>query len=47
MTANSPVKNNGGHLGFEAELFKAAEDRDEYLADNVFWVPKVARWSRA
>ncbi|TSE27285.1 Type I restriction enzyme EcoKI M protein [Tepidimonas sediminis] len=79
----------GAHLGFEAELFKAAdklrgnlepseykhvvlgliflkyisdafeakhaallaedplaaEDRDEYLADNIFWVPKEARWS--
>ncbi len=23
----------------------AAEDKDEYLADNVFWVPKDARWS--
>ena len=22
------------------------EDRDEYKADNVFWVPKAARWSR-
>ena len=22
------------------------EDRDEYLAQNVFWVPKEARWSR-
>lgn len=22
-----------------------AEDRDEYLAENVFWVPKEARWS--
>lgn len=21
------------------------EDRDEYLAENVFWVPKVARWA--
>jgi type I restriction enzyme M protein len=21
-----------------------AEDRDEYLADNIFWVPKDARW---
>ena len=20
------------------------EDRDEYLADNVFWVPREARW---
>lgn len=23
----------------------AAEDRDEYLAENIFWVPPVARWS--
>lgn len=80
---------NGGNLGFEAELFKAAdklrgnmepsdykhvalglvflkyisdafearhaellaedpkaaEDKDEYLADNIFWVPREARWS--
>ncbi len=79
----------GGDLGFEAELFKAAdklrgnmepsdykhvvlgliflkhisdgfmakrtelereypegvEDEDEYRADNVFWVPKAARWA--
>jgi type I restriction enzyme M protein len=91
--ANSAsVKNktqNGGNLGFEAELFlaadklrknlepsdykhvvlgliflrhisssfeakqaillaedpKSAEDQDEYLAENVFWVPKEARWA--
>src|SRR5260370_41114282 len=24
---------------------EAAEDRDEYLAENVFWVPKQARWT--
>lgn len=24
---------------------QAAEDRDEYLSENVFWVPKDARWS--
>ena len=33
-----------------AELFTEeladAEDPEEYLADNVFWVPKDARWSR-
>ncbi|AUL99155.1 DNA methyltransferase [Rhodocyclaceae bacterium] len=90
MAQNDTSKNgNGGNLGFEAELFKAAdklrgnmepsdykhvalgliflkyisdafeakhkallaedaqaaEDKDEYLADNVFWVPKEARWS--
>jgi type I restriction enzyme M protein len=28
-----------------AEDATAAEDPDEYLADNVFWVPKQARWS--
>lgn len=86
----SPPKNgNGASLGFEAQLFLAAdklrknlepsdykhvalgliflkhisnafeakratllaedatiaEDPDEYLAENVFWVPKEARWS--
>jgi type I restriction enzyme M protein len=84
-----PAKASGGDLGFEAELFKAAdklrgnmepsdykhvalgliflkhisdsfeakraallaeypegaEDPDEYAAENVFWVPKEARWS--
>ena len=28
-----------------AEDPDAAEDRDEYAADNVFWVPKDARWT--
>src|SRR5690606_18080375 len=88
-TAKDAKDANGASLGFEAELFKAAdklrgnmepsdykhvvlgliflkyisdafeakhkallaedpaaaEDRDEYLADNIFWVPKKARWS--
>ena len=88
MQKNSNKNGNGGNLGFEADLFKAAdklrgnmepsdykhvalgliflkyisdafeakhkallaedaqaaEDKDEYLADNVFWVPKEARW---
>ncbi|PMZ75953.1 class I SAM-dependent DNA methyltransferase [Pseudomonas sp. FW305-70] len=88
-TATNGNGGNGGNLGFEANLFKAAdklrgnmepsdykhvalgliflkyisdafeakhkallaedaqaaEDKDEYLADNVFWVPKEARWS--
>lgn len=87
--AQNDTKQNGGNLGFETEMFKAAdklrgnmepsdykhvalgliflkyisdafearhkallaedpqaaEDKDEYLADNVFWVPKDARWS--
>lgn len=89
MAANGKRNGNGANLGFEAELFKAAdklrgnmepsdykhvalgliflkhisdsfeakraellaeypegaEDPDEYTAENVFWVPKEARWS--
>ena len=33
------------HAALLAEDAQAAEDKDEYLADNVFWVPKEARWS--
>lgn len=90
-TGNSKTKNkdgNGANLGFEAQLFLAAdkmrgsmdaseykhvalgliflkyisdafeakheelksegenpEDRDFYAAENIFWVPKVARWN--
>lgn len=33
------------HKALLAESDEAAEDKDEYLADNVFWVPKEARWS--
>jgi type I restriction enzyme M protein len=30
--------------GAEAR-YEVIEDRDEYRADNIFWVPKAARWS--
>jgi type I restriction enzyme M protein len=33
------------HKALLAEDVRAAEDKDEYLADNVFWVPKGARWT--
>lgn len=29
----------------EAARFDYAEDRDEYMAENIFYVPKQARWS--
>lgn len=29
----------------EDELAELLEDRDEYAAENVFWVPKAARWT--
>ena len=25
---------------------EAAEDRDEYIAENIFWVPPEARWEK-
>ena len=28
----------------KAEKFADPEDRDEYAAENVFWVPKAALW---
>lgn len=28
-----------------AQPYADPEDRDEYTAENVFWVPKEARWS--
>lgn len=33
------------HAALLAEDPAAAEDPDEYLADNIFWVPGEARWS--
>lgn len=32
------------HEKLEVEELADPEDRDEYLAENVFWVPKEARW---
>ncbi len=32
------------HSFLEAEAGADPEDRDEYLADNIFWVPQEARW---
>ena len=33
------------HAELLAEYPEGAEDPDEYAAENVFWVPKVSRWS--
>lgn len=29
----------------EKARYRVLEDRDEYIAENIFWVPQVARWS--
>jgi len=34
------------HAELAADDFADPEDPDEYLAENVFWVPEPARWSR-
>lgn len=36
---------DGLHAKLEADEYADAEDPEEYLAENVFWVPKKARWS--
>lgn len=33
------------HAELKAEEWADEEDKDEYMAENIFWVPKVARWS--
>ena len=33
------------HAALLANDPKSAEDQDEYLAENVFWVPKESRWT--
>ena len=51
-TSKKKTDTNGATLGFEAkhaelltEYPEGAEDPDEYRAENIFWVPKGARWS--
>jgi type I restriction enzyme M protein len=34
------------HTALEKEPHANPEDRDEYAAENVFWVPKAARWPK-
>lgn len=34
------------HQALEKEPHANPEDRDEYTAENIFWVPKAARWPR-
>lgn len=35
---------DGLHAKLDADEYADAEDPEEYLAENVFWVPKEARW---
>lgn len=33
------------YVSEEIARYGVVEDRDEYISDNIFWVPKEARWS--
>src|SRR5690625_6697055 len=33
------------HAQLTKEEWADTEDKDEYLAENIFWVPKNARWT--
>lgn len=33
------------HAELQEEAWADPEDKDEYVAENIFWVPKKARWS--
>src|SRR5690625_6078397 len=33
------------HATLSEEEWADPEDKDEYLAENIFWVPKKARWT--
>lgn len=33
------------HEELQKDQYSDEEDKDEYLAENIFWVPKEARWS--
>ncbi len=32
------------HEELKQDLYADEEDKDEYLAEKIFWVPKEARW---
>jgi type I restriction enzyme M protein len=38
------VKASPRHNLLKADRYADPEDRDEYTAENVFWVPKEARY---
>jgi len=45
-TLEAATREEGGDLYTEDEGERSAilEDRDEYIAENIFWVPREARW---
>jgi type I restriction enzyme M protein len=45
LEAATREEGNDLYIEDEEERAEVLEDRDEYISENVFWVPKKARWS--
>jgi type I restriction enzyme M protein len=45
LEAATREEGNDLYIEDEGERAEVLEDRDEYISENVFWVPKKARWS--
>ena len=45
LLKESANPNSEYYIKEEAHRYQIAEDRDEYIAENIPWVPKKARWS--
>jgi type I restriction enzyme M protein len=45
LEATTRKEGNDLYIEDEEERTEVLEDRDEYISENVFWVPKKARWS--
>jgi type I restriction enzyme M protein len=45
LEATTREEGNDLYVEDEEERAEVLEDRDEYISENVFWVPKKARWS--
>src|SRR2546428_675574 len=46
LEADISDKDSHGYIDDSEERALVLEDRDEYLGENVFWVPADARWPR-
>jgi type I restriction enzyme M protein len=45
MAETSNPKNQEYFFAEQQARYRTVEDRDEYVSENIFWVPPLARWS--
>ena len=43
---SAELSDSDSGIGDEAQRLAVLEDRDEYISENVFWVPEQARWAQ-